>query len=107
MKDVEPAINFLKQALHSLPQENALDDARSQIKSAIGKIEHVAKKRQKRQENEKNNLAQEWSKKMADAIQRKPMNLQQSKSALKQIDQMIETQKDKKQNTDEPELMSD
>lgn len=90
---------LLMQALMALPGDESLREARSYIRTALSKIEHVESKREKRTETETSH--QRWWGGVRDGVKRlqeginSPPTMFDPKKAINAIDNMIAEEKRK------------
>lgn len=87
----DAAHQYLANALKNLPKDNALSEVRHHMLQAIRKLEHVSKKRS-RKESQAPTANQNWQFALNQGIVNPASD---PKTALLQLDQMIEAEKAK------------
>jgi ribonuclease D len=92
--NTSPAKGLLEQALGALPGDFALQGARSHILAALGQINQIEQRRDRR-ENTQNMIRQMEDKRketMVNGIPQWQMSLPQAKQAIKNLDQMMQAE---------------
>jgi cysteinyl-tRNA synthetase len=84
-KNTTDTKRMIQQALNQMPDDFALSEARFHLKAALGHLEHVEQKRQKREVQQRQNEIQARFNSMGQ-LSGNPINLKES---LKAIDDMI------------------
>lgn len=99
MKDkINKSREHLVAAINSLPDDNALSEAKRLLRSALVRLEHAMEKRHRR-EDTKRQIEAEFKKKMSDAA----MNATNPKQSLALLEKLIN---DEKQKTQKPAVMT-
>lgn len=108
MVNLEEAQQSIVQLLRAMPDDYALDSARFHLNRALSEVQHVSKKRTKRQQNAKlaetirhrseAHTTSQWKIDPATNQISHPLTVEQGRNVLKAIEGMIESEEQKMKN---------